>query len=577
MLLSTSELFWVGLVQGAISAPTLELPNDPDHYTEYEPPTTLYHILAEYGELCGLGKAAANCGVLDEECHVDVADIHWGRKGEIREPTDILVGREALIGLASGYRDVLRDGDPRDECAKRFDELLEEHSPVAFGYSPLTPEVLYGLKKSGRITVTARVTPVPRGIVAVLLKMLAPHIDMPAAAFMALTAAGEAIPDWYKGWIPSLWSIERPLQEANRQAAVDVIAREVVGGAREEPAYLLGQHLGRAEQLLRESLDWLDYELATLHRKGIYTQSLEFIPAEASDEEQPAEASSEETADEDLHSDEEAAGEPEDGESSDESPIDEWQEEIGIAAKAAITQVGLGGVDLPPADAGLLRHAAEAVRSLEVGKSLAMKLGIDTLIPTLNNGIASASALINETARPAEISSGTWHTQQERNRASLAKYPDLLRAIIPLAFGELRLKELVLDGDSQGLEPSSLEGWSKLVGNARAAVRDGLALLKNGFPPYVVINAVQPTLEAVVRSLAAKHLHTFRGGDLGGMLFAVLQHAKEQRDGELEAVAAIGLALRTPRNNAVHDSDRVFDKHDAAFFLNGLAIMLRAL
>jgi hypothetical protein len=184
---------------------------------------------------------------------------------------------------------------------------------------------------------------------------------------------------------------------------------------------------------------------------------------------------------------------------------------------------------------------------------------------------------VGETSRAPGVSQGVWLIQQQKHRQALVEYPAVLRGAVPLAFGELRLKELLLDGDMQGLEPSSMEGWAKLADNARSAVRDGLSLLKNGFPPYVVINAVQPTLEAIVRALAAKHLVEFRGVDLGKMLYALLQRAKEKQDEELEAVASAGLALRLPRNNAVHDPERVYDKHDAAFFLNGLAIMLRSL
>jgi hypothetical protein len=583
MLLSSSELFWVGLVQGALSAPPLAPPEDPEYYERHddsEPSPCLYNVVAEYGELCGLGKAMVTHAGVEQECMLDLADIRWSRNGKIVNALDIAEGSGALIESAAALRDAIFEGDPLCKVARRFDELLEEFSPVAFGYSPKTPDVLYGMKNSGRIVVIARVPPMPRGIVRVVLRLLAPHLDTPAAAFMALAASGDAVPDWHEKWIPSSWSMESPLKNVDRRAAIDAIEREIIGAGREEPAYILGRHIGYAEHLLRQSSDWLAYELMNLHDKSLHTQVLEFIPATTDDSPQSTtgdrgeetEATGEAECDDDA-----CADAPDEFEADVESSGGEWWAEVRRVFKAACAQVGMGAVDLPPAHAGLLRHVTEAMQSLKAGKSLAIKLGIDTMIPAFDDCISRASALVGETSRAPGVSQGVWLIQQQKHRQALVEYPAVLRGAVPLAFGELRLKELLLDGDMQGLEPSSMEGWAKLADNARSAVRDGLSLLKNGFPPYVVINAVQPTLEAIVRALAAKHLVEFRGVDLGKMLYALLQRAKEKQDEELEAVASAGLALRLPRNNAVHDPERVYDKHDAAFFLNGLAIMLRSL
>lgn len=583
MLLSSSELFWVGLVQGVISASPLAHPDDPEFYERYdgyEPPSSLYHTIAEYAELCGLGKVMVDYRDVDQECDLDVADIRWSRDGQIVAPLDIAEGSIALGTFISSIRDAIASTGADTRVTKRFDELLEELSPVAYGYSPKTPEVLYGMKRSGRIMVVARVTAFPKGIVRVLLRLLTPHIDTPAVAFMALAASGDPVPAWHENWIPSIWSIGSPLQKVDRQAAIAAIDRELVGAGREEIAYLLGRHIGNAEHLLRQSSEWLTYELMTLQGKSWHTQTMDFVPSGTGSEPQQGASDAgedRELKNKDTPSGDESTQEPDDAQTHFEETDDEWSAEIWKVVKAAYVQVGFGGVDLPPAHAGLLRHVTDAMKSLKVGKSLAMELGIDTMVSTFDDGLARTSALVSETTRGAGISQGQWLIQQEGHRQALLEYPNSLRGAVPLAFGELRLKELLLDGDLQGLEPSSMEGWAKLADNARAAVRDGLSLLKNGFPPYVVINAVQPTLEAIVRTLAARYLEEFRGADLGKMLYAILQRAKETHDEQLEGVASIGLALRLPRNNAVHDPDRVYDKHDAAFFLNGLAIMLKAL
>jgi hypothetical protein len=582
MLLSTSELFWVGLIRGFFSTEVLAPPDDAEYYDgRYD--LTLYGTLLEYAERCGLGMPAIKHDAHGSATPHMPIDMHWGRNGDILSAEEIACGSSLMASVASATREGLIKGDPSCELANRFDELLEEHAPVAFGYSPQTPGLLYGLKKSGRIVAVASVPPTPQGIVRIVLELLAPLIDTPASGYMAVAAAGKPVTGWHEDWIPSIWSLDKPLKDPDRPAAIDVIERELVGAERENAAYQLGQRLGRAEQLLRESRRWIAFELQCLQDKSIYVQALDFHPTTSSDDvlsEVNDHDNKTDCEDNDSCHTEEPPFEDQAEVSvpDDEGPeIDDWVEEVRQALRAASAQTRLGGVEFPPTHPGLSRHVTEAVNSLTAARSLVVRLGIDSVIPALDSAISRTSAFVAETIHSPELSPGVLLRQRVATREALLDCLDVLQGTVALAFGEFRLKELADDSESRGFEPLSLQGWSNLVGNARVAVRDGLTLLKNGFPPYVVINAVQPTLEAIVRNLAAKHLAQFHGIDLGNMLYSLLQHAKTKHDSDLEAIVSIGLALRLPRNNAVHNAERVYDKHDAAFFINGLAIMLRGL
>lgn len=576
MLLSVSELFWVGLAQGTLAAPSIEPPETPDWWKP-DSASTLYHTIIRFADLCGLGQAPIQHLGDEQECEINLADLHWGYRGGIISSAAVEEGRELLSDSIAASRAGLRRGNPSGEIATRFDELLEERSPILYGYSPQTPEKLYGMKKSGRVVVATRIEPMPPGILQVLLRLVAPHLDTPPMAFMALAATGDVSPGWHSNWAPAASSIHEALQPADPPAALEVIERELIGPAREDPAYRLGHHVAKALRTLNTLGEWICLELQLLDDASMPARMLDFIPSKpaketaADDDESPGEQ-------DDVSSDaEDGADVPDPGHDPEYTPTNIWAKEIDEVVKSACVQFGYGDVEAPPANQDIIRVVGAVRQDLKHAVALASQLRIDTVIPTLEAGIRLTDALLNEDAACDGASKGTWYGCKMRCRQNLLDYPETLQGVIPLAFGELRLSELLHDTPSHGLEASSLRGWSRLVENARAGIREGFSLLKQGYRPYVIINVAQATLETIVKALAEKHLSTCPGADLGAMLHELYKHAEAGKDTQLKSVASVGMALRWPRNHAVHDPHRTYDKHDAAFFLNGLAIMMRAI
>lgn len=254
----------------------------------------------------------------------------------------------------------------------------------------------------------------------------------------------------------------------------------------------------------------------------------------------------------------------------------DWAEAVNQAAIKACTQVGFG-VAVPtlasptkPVLKGLQGDLKQAIAA-------AKELGLDPAIAGLTVGDSLVSDLLREHEDQERLPPGTLLQGMFDRRESLGNYGDRLRVLLAFIVGELRMGDLLPEGAQRGLAPESLAGWTNLNKNPRDAVREGLHMLSQGKAPFAVINLLQPVLENVVRKLVAIHLTRFRGTDLRNALAALVYHAREQHDADLEAYANIAVALRRLRNSVVHEHDRTYDQHDAVFFAQGLAILLRSI
>jgi len=552
MLLSTSELFLVGLFKGTLSVAPLDQPDLSD-WLEQISPLAIERIFS-YADACGLERSRVIKSLDGDECDLDLSSLHWGRNYKVLSAAGVSCGQISLSKAITDTRAELIEEEPSGDVSTRFDELLNEREPIMYGYSPSTPDVLYGMRKTGKIVETHRVIPMPPGLLRVVLRLLYSHIETPVRELMALTTLNEIQPDWHFQWVPSGGSMHHWLNKLDRQSAVAVLDRELLGPANSEASCRLGQHIGQAEQVLREITDWINLDWKRLDDAARVSRCLYFEPAD---------------------SDRSLSDSPHDDESDDAQ--NEWVQEIREVARSARDQVvQLGGVEEPELRGDLLPPLQQLLHHLESAKAIATSLGLQPCLPTFSQFIAATSALLYETTRPDTISAGAWIEQQLKRRQALLKFENLL-GIVSLIFGELRLRDLQCDTLPEGVGAAALNGWAQLVSNARDAVRVAMDMFRNGVEPYVVINAVNPTLETITKQLAERHLPDFRGFGLNNMLYAILQHAKTKEDRQLEWQAAVGLALIHLRNNSSHDAGRPYDKHDAAFFLNGLTIMMRDL
>ena len=552
MLLSTSELFLVGLFKGTLSVAPLDQPDLPISPEERNIPAT--ERIFSYADACGLERSRVIESLDGDECDLDLSSLHWGRNHKVLSAAGVSSGRISLSQAIADTRAELIEEEPSGDVATRFDELLNEREPIMYGYSPSTPDVLYGMKKTGEIVETHRVMPMPPGLLRVVLRLLHSHIETPVCELMALTTLNEIQPDWHFQWVPSDALIHHLSNKLDRQSAVAVLDRELLGRANTENSCLLGEHIGQAEQLLREITDWITLDWERLNNAANVSRCRYFEPAD---------------------SDRSLSDSPHNDESDDEQ--NEWVQEIREVARSARDQVVLlGGVKEPELRGELLPHLQQLLHHLETAKAIATLLGLQPCLPTFSQFIAATSALLHETTRPDTISASVWIEQQLNRRRALLKFEKLL-GIVSLIFGELRLRDLECNTLPAGVGAAALNGWAQLVSNARDAVRVAMDMCCRGVEPYVVISTVSPTLETITKHLVERHLPDFRGFGLNDMLYAILQHAKTAGDRQLEWQAAVGLALIHLRNISTHDAGRQYDKHDAAFFLNGLTIMMRDL
>jgi hypothetical protein len=142
-----------------------------------------------------------------------------------------------------------------------------------------------------------------------------------------------------------------------------------------------------------------------------------------------------------------------------------------------------------------------------------------------------------------------------------------------LAYGELRLKDL--KWDEHGLPSAALSGWSRQNENIRSAIKVAIEQLNNGLPPYVVLTQLAPASEALVRQLAAKHLTNFQGLNPGTLLHKLRQTIGLGPDDHRDRTTlGVAQALVSLRNWVVHQPDSAWGRDHAAFFLNGLALLL---
>ncbi len=569
MLVNDLEMLWVGLVHGILRKERLP----PPERDEWEPPDeeafTLYGQIAELAALCTIGRTphAEPCDEL--AVNLDRSQLRWAFLPDSREPRpcssyEVEEALSMLRQAAVAAREQLEKLDKTGGVLGRFEEILSEEGDVFTGYHSAFPGSLFGIRRDSRCRVSRRVSPLPQGTLLQTLRFLQPHIALPPVAYMALAGSGYYVPDWDEAWVPLERTLYDPLGKTDRSAAADAIETEFIGTSKDEAVVRLGHRLGAAIEGCRMLSPHLNREMFALYQAHSTASTLWCESLRPTTDASPGhDVDDSDTAESSVRSADDAA-----------TPPDEWTKHILSAARAAYTQAALG-VTIPHFGSTMKPWLRALKADLEDALALTKQLGLDTVREGLTIGIECTAALLSEDANPFEDPPRTLLDRRQNNRSNLIDFSEILeKNLVPNLAVELRARSLE---PARGLEPNALAGWAELTANGRDAIREGSALLARRASPYVVINVLQPTLESIVGQLVAAHLTDFRGADLAEDLFALMNHAKRKRDKRLEALASIGLALRRPRNKAVHDDQQTYDKHDAEFFLHGLAILLGGL
>lgn len=570
MLLSSSELFFIGLVKGFLSVEPLEdVPAEASrHWPPDEDPWTAYKQILEYADACGMDRVPHVENVNQDVADVDFSTILWVRDGTILSETEVTAAQEKLRSATTTARYELQEVDPSGAVTRRFEELLDEDATVMKGYSQKTPHVIYGVHPSGSLRAIHRIKELKQGTLRLLLKTLAPFLDLPPHVHLVIGATTDDSSGWLGKWSKSSFSLWHEQSFLDRISAVKAIECEVVGESKGEQAYILGLHLGQADQQLRVLEDWLRVELQLLEQPLHVASVLDVIPSNPDIYDR----------DPGLRSEAECLADPEViAEGGEEEDL--WVGKIEKIARRARVQVNLlGGVSDPELGTFLKPQLQELVVQLNASQEAARALGIDSVGSIVERSLSTVEALLNEGNRPADSPVSRWVRSQKERRCGLLDcvYERVVAGAVPLVFGELRLRDLKFDLIPAGVGPVALQAWGNLTSNARDAVREGLAMLQRGSSPYLVMNCTAPALEVIVRKLAEQNLHKVDDVRIGSILHELREYGKNGNNSQLEFAASVGLTLRFLRNEVTHNAEREYSRDEAAFFLNGLRLMLQA-
>ena len=564
MLLSKPELFWLGLVVGSLRTDHFPLPED-ERFGDWDhSPSTGYGRLIQMAGLCGLGRFVA-----PEPCNrlaptLDPATVSWwvpSMKGDPVDWADVSVAISALQDAAAQARQRLDDLDPTGKASAAFDTLLKEGTPAFRGRIAEAPGTEYGIRLDARVYVLERVKPLPVGTLRTVLGFLQEHIELPAFVRHAISSQPSAR--------------QQPAAKLDALALADFIETELVGQTHHDTSYTLGQALGASIATLKNVEPWLSYQLASSITARLVDVTLDgYVPFKPGDFEQE---DFDPTADTEPEWD--APEEPEDDlptpADSDDVTARVWK---AFKAVREQTQIPLRVPELP---LGLTTQLRALKETLEATMAQSGKLAIDSTRHPLEVGIRLTTELLADfTQADADTRLGVTDEARHR-REQLMEFGNDLDRLVALIFGELRTRDLHDSPGGGGLTAEAFDGWSSLVINARDSIREGMGMLAKGLPPYVVISTLEPTLETIVRKLAATHVPEQwpdnRYFNVGGALHDLMAHARASGNDRLASVTSVAMALRPRRNQAQHDARSIYDRHDAQFFLSGLVVMLRTL
>jgi hypothetical protein len=577
MLVSQAEMFWVGLVHGLLQVEPLKQPPN-DNYPPEVYPASYYERVLRLAELCKIGERPTLNTCLEDAPGADPAAIRWTRLKD-RTPADSLEVREAMNGLYEATHSINEQCsgiDSLEQAKRRFEELTAKEA-VFSGYDPATPALLYSICADGTIRVTGRARPIPQGLLHIVLLLLAKHVAFPPIAHMAL-AATDQHDTLCDAWISDIPGLFEPVGTTDAAAAMAAVDRDLIGTAHNDDAFQLGQTLGVVLESLNQIALWLSEELVAIQGAQLSTRAHDFIPDQRTSHPEACGETSDADAEGiwDVQKPEDDQFSQNTYQSSSGDIANTWEDHAASLFKRACLQIALG-IEIPQIDSPTRPYLRTIKTKLEAAIPRATNFRSDALVDMLTRSSALVSAILNESRTAQTTTKADTLDVMFGNREKLSGLGPELEGVLLTVFTELKLCEILNLETIGGLTPAALEGWRTLAINGRDTVREGMAMMANGVPPYVVINALQPMLESIVKRLADRNGIRHQGMDLRELLKEIMSRAVVKGDADLQRLASVGMAMRRPRNNAVHEDDREYDKHDAAFFLNGIVILLRGL
>ena len=549
----------------------------------------VYESIQEHATKFGVGRKAELRYVAEAVEGQLPPDVVWStRTGRVLSADELEELRHEIPEHVAEARRHLTAGIDSDARLASFEAGLDlVLSLVACGYAVSSPRCVYGLSESGAPQVTRQIIPRERGLYLSLLQLVCSSVPLPAVERMAMAAAGYRDDDALRAWVPSLGALSKPVGEFVPEKAKATF-KDFQSSNCESEGWQLGERLS---QLLRSSMNFSD---------GAESAANDIDRWEDEDIELDEFTSGEGTYRGVDYDDTDTDGYYSDGLGTEEVPDDYTESSEDSSAPTELTwktpcsptasmlELWLGIVKGEDQDrSAALEPYAEEIRDAAdnhdqiIRAFVAEAEGVATRcrahrLPGVSEMIKAAIDVVPQ-INPMRSGAVTSASAAYRQLAeAFSKSSQFISDAMKVAYGELRLREL--KWDDHGLPAAALAGWTRQNENIRAAIKVAIEQLNNGLPPYVALTQLAPASEALVRQMAAQHLPGFKGVNAGKLLHELRQTIGLGPDEhEVRAALSTAQALVSLRNWAVHESDVEWGRDHAAFFLNGLSILLRRL
>lgn len=604
MLLSESEAFWVAMVhEQLVNDSSLLSPirkTDAEVGTETNTaerrhlrrpeagdpePAALkrgFKVFEQIRDLAisfGVARKPDLCVVCDDQPVKPPADIVWSTwSGHVLSPEDFDEVQGSVRERVAVTQEKLESRPKEAEHLDAFIRSMRDFQTcLVAGYAPSTPDTLYHLSVHGEVCVFCRVAARDRGLFLSLLQLFRDALPLPPLERLAMAAAGYPDERLIQDGRPGLFSLEKPFGPFNPEAIEKTLTTFQESNEKRDGwcvGWYLTALLAEARRLSKEfneAAESLCDEDESQRRRlsDVLKEACSDIEGEAVSQGGKQTAPAEETRGSFTTSFRTPAemvtafashvcGRIEDALDSHKEEEDEERELREISDGYLEHQLDWKLTEF--------RELADAAvqESLRCGMTSVAEMIVE----------AKRAAPVFHTNNPLESWLGEISVESiDKLSAGFDEACALIADARKVAYGELRLKEL--KWDEHGLPATALSGWSRQNENIRSAIKVAIEQLNNGLPPYVVLTQLAPASEALVRQLAAKHLATFPGLNPGGLLRELRKKIGVGPDDHKDRTTlGVAQTLVSLRNWVVHEPKSEWRRDHAAFFLNGLSLLL---
>jgi hypothetical protein len=492
------------------------------------------------------------------------ADTVWGftSKGKL-SPDECEELQQAIQLKWAAVHERLTSHADGERLSSTFDRFFERViSKVIVGHALSQPGLIYRISNDGQPCLFGLISARSRGLYLTVISLLSELLPLPADERMAVVAASRRDDVSLRDWVPSISGLHAPLGSFDRVSVSNVLG-EFRRSNESSKGWMLAERLCELLRMAQEVSEGC--AIAAAHLEQFHDEEGEDGQADGSG------------ADDEESGIESVAG-------STPGLTDRWQG-FGDAAVAFVEEVCVAFEELAPSlldskpakddEAEYLQDVflenfrdeaddlADLCREWDLANVAEMILAARDAAPEISSNHPLYSAI-----HPTTVSK--YDTLAERFDNAISLLHDAMR----VAYGELRLRELKW-GD-HALPAPALTGWAGQKDNIREAIRVAIDQLNNGLKPYVVLTQLAPAVQSLICELSSRHLDNFAGLNAAGLLKALKDKLRATNDEELRVAVRVADALNTLRNRVVHEDSIDWDRDHAAFFLNGISILLRS-